>query len=43
MNFMSTAMAGKDAGEFQAAPEAPVTVIQKVDTPDTSPSTDETH
>ncbi|MHB8214727.1 MAG: penicillin-binding protein 1A [Candidatus Sulfotelmatobacter sp.] len=43
MNFMSTAMAGKDAGEFPAAPEAPVTVIQKVDTPDTSPSTDETH
>jgi len=43
MNFMSTAMAGKDAGEFPAAPEVPVTVIQKVDTPDASPSTDETH
>jgi len=43
MNFMSTAMAGKDAGEFQAPPDAPVTLIQKVDTPDTSPSTDETH
>jgi penicillin-binding protein 1A len=43
MNFMSSAMAGKDPGEFPAAPEVPVTVIQKVDTPDTSPSTDETH
>jgi penicillin-binding protein 1A len=43
MNFMSSAMEGKDVGEFQSAPEAPVTVIQRVDTPDTSPSTDETH
>jgi penicillin-binding protein 1A len=43
MNFMSSAMEGKDVGEFQSAPEAPVTIIQRVDTPDTSPSTDETH
>ena len=43
MNFMSSAMEGKDVGEFQSAPEAPVTVIQRVDTPDTSPSTDEMH
>jgi len=43
MNFMSSAMEGKDVGEFQSAPEAPVTAIQRVDTPDTSPSTDETH
>src|SRR5712672_522193 len=43
MNFMSSAMAGKDPGQFQIAPEVPVTVAQKVDTPDTSPSTDETH
>jgi penicillin-binding protein 1A len=43
MNFMSNAMAGKDPGEFQPAPEAPITVFQKVDTPDASPSTDETH
>src|SRR5258708_4932773 len=43
MNFMSIAMAGKDAGDFQTAPEAPITVMQRVDTPDTSPSTDETH
>jgi penicillin-binding protein 1A len=43
MNFMNAAMAGKDPGEFEAPPEVPVTFIQKVDTPDTSPSTDETH
>jgi penicillin-binding protein 1A len=43
MNFMSSAMEGKDVGEFQSAPEASVTAIQRVDTPDTSPSTDETH
>ncbi len=43
MNFMSSAMSGKDPGEFPAAPEVPVTVIQRVDTPDASPSTDETH
>jgi hypothetical protein len=40
---MTGAMAGKDAGDFQPAPDAPVTVFQKVDTADTSPSTDETH
>jgi len=43
MSFMNTAMAGKDPGQFQAAPEAPVTVAQKVDTPDTSPGADEMH
>jgi penicillin-binding protein 1A len=43
MNFMSTAMAGKDPGQFQDAPEVPITVLQKVDTPDTSPGADETH
>jgi len=43
MSFMTSAMAGKDPGQFQIAPEVPVTVAQKVDTPDTSPSTDETH
>ena len=43
MNFMNSAMAGKDPGQFQPAPEAPITVLQRVDTPDTSPSTDETH
>jgi penicillin-binding protein 1A len=43
MNFMSAAMAGKDSGQFQEAPYVPVTVVQKVDTPDTSPGADETH
>jgi penicillin-binding protein 1A len=43
MNFMSTAMSGKDPGQFQAAPDVPVTVQQKVDTPDTSPGADEMH
>jgi penicillin-binding protein 1A len=43
MNFMSSAMAGTDAGQFQAAPDVPVTVVQKVDTPDVSPGADETH
>jgi penicillin-binding protein 1A len=43
MNFMSAAMAGKDPGQFQDAPYVPVTVIQKVDTPDTTPGEDETH
>jgi penicillin-binding protein 1A len=43
MNFMSAAMAGKDPGQFQTAPEVPITILQKVDTPDTSPGEDETH
>jgi penicillin-binding protein 1A len=43
MNFMNAAMAGKDPGQFQPAPDVPVTVVQKVDTPDTSPGADELH
>jgi penicillin-binding protein 1A len=43
MNFINTAMAGKDPGQFQATPDIPVTVVQKVDTPDASPGADETH
>jgi penicillin-binding protein 1A len=43
MNFINTAMAGKDPGQFQATPEIPVSVVQKVDTPDASPGADETH
>jgi penicillin-binding protein 1A len=42
MNFMNIAMAGKDPGQFQASPDVPVTVVQKVDTPDMSPGADET-
>ena len=43
MNFMSSAMTGTDPGQFQAAPDTPVTAVQKVDTPDVSPGADETH
>jgi penicillin-binding protein 1A len=43
MNFMNTAMEGKDPGQFQEAPDVPVTVLQTVDTLDTSPGADETH
>lgn len=43
MNFMTAAMAGRDSGLFEPPPEVPVNVVQKVDTPDTSPSTDEAH
>ena len=44
IDFMKSALAGKDAGEFQPAPELPPNpVAQKVDTPDTAPATDETH
>jgi penicillin-binding protein 1A len=43
MNFMSAAMAGKDPGQFEEAPYVPVTVVQKVDTPDTTPGADEMH
>jgi hypothetical protein len=43
MNFMNAALTGKDPGQFQVAPDVPMTVLQKVDTPDTSPGADETH
>jgi penicillin-binding protein 1A len=43
MNFMSSAMAGKDAGQFQPPPEMQGPVAQKVDTPDNIPGADETH
>ena len=43
MSFMTVAMAGKDAGEFQPSPVAPRAVAQKVDTPDAAPATEEAH
>jgi len=44
MDFMKSALAGKDPGEFQPVPEmAPSVVAQKVDTPDNAPATEETH
>jgi penicillin-binding protein 1A len=42
MNFMTAAMAGKDAGDFQPPPTTPH-AAQKVDTPDTAPATEEAH
>jgi len=42
MNFMTAAMAGRDPGEFQPAPNSPH-APQKVDTPDTAPATEEAH
>jgi penicillin-binding protein 1A len=43
MNFMNTAIAGKDSGQFQPPTDMPGPEVQKVDTPDTSPGADETH
>ena len=42
MNFMTVAMAGKDAGDFQPPPETPH-AAQKVDTPDAAPAAEESH
>lgn len=42
MNFMSAAMAGKDAGEFQPPPVSPHTA-EKIDTPDNAPAAEESH
>jgi penicillin-binding protein 1A len=42
MNFMTAAMAGKDAEDFPPPPETPH-AAQKVDTPDTAPATEEAH
>ncbi len=43
MNFMTAAMAGKEAGDFQPPPANPHAVAQKVDTPDTAPAAEESH
>jgi penicillin-binding protein 1A len=43
MNFMTSAMAGKDAGDFQPPPLAPGAVAQKLDTPDNAPAAEEAH
>ncbi len=44
MDFMKTALAGKDPGEFQPPPDAtPSAPPQKLDTPDTAPAGDEAH
>ena len=43
INFMTAAMVGKDAGDFQPPPPTPHTVAQKIDTPDTAPAGEESH
>ena len=44
MDFMRTAIAGKEPGEFQPPPETTQSVaIQRLDTPDSAPAGDETH
>ena len=44
MQFMKVALAGKDPGEFQPAPEqGSQAVARKVDTPDVAPGDGETH
>jgi penicillin-binding protein 1A len=43
MNFMTVAMAGKDAGDFEPLPGSVHSVAQKVDTPDNAPAAEETH
>lgn len=42
INFMTTAMAGKDPGQFQMPPLAPASTMRKVDTADTASGGDET-
>ncbi|HEX4426799.1 MAG TPA: PBP1A family penicillin-binding protein [Terriglobales bacterium] len=44
MDFMKVALAGKEPGDFQPAPDLPPNpVAQKVDTPDAAPGADEAH
>ena len=44
MDFMRTAMAGKEPGEFQPPPETTQSVaIRRLDTPDSAPAGDEIH
>jgi penicillin-binding protein 1A len=43
MDFMKTALAGKDPGEFKPSDLPVDTSAQRVDTPDTAPAVEETH
>jgi penicillin-binding protein 1A len=44
MEFMQAVLTGHDPGQFQPPPPLqPSTVVQKVDTPDSAPTADETH
>jgi penicillin-binding protein 1A len=42
MEFMKAALAGKDPGQFQTAPQVNA-IARKVDTPDVAPAAEETH
>jgi hypothetical protein len=42
MDFMKTALAGKDPGEFKPS-DLPAASTAQVDTPDTAPAVEETH
>jgi penicillin-binding protein 1A len=43
IDFMKTALSGKDPGEFEPPPLTQNSVAQKVDTPDTAPAGEENH
>jgi penicillin-binding protein 1A len=43
MNFMTVAMSGKDAGDFQPPPALPHSTSAKLDTADTAPAAEEAH
>jgi penicillin-binding protein 1A len=44
IDFMKVALAGKDPGNFESAPDvAPNALAKKVDTPDTAPASEEAH
>jgi len=43
IDFMKTALSGKDPGEFEPPPTMSNAVAQKVDTPDTAPASEENH
>lgn len=43
IDFMKTALSGKDPGEFEPPPAVPNAVAQKLDTPDTAPASEENH
>jgi hypothetical protein len=43
MDFMKTALAGKDPGQFEPPDLSSTAVAQKVDTPDNAPAGEESH
>jgi penicillin-binding protein 1A len=43
IDFMKSALEGRDPGEFQAPPLMPVSMAARVDTPDAAPAAEETH